>query len=48
MHNRRLRRIAASPAFHAMPCSGVAKQRHEAKVHVLLDMAVKQLTIPAY
>ena len=25
-----------------MPCSGVAKQRHETKVHVLLDMAVKQ------
>src|ERR1700722_8160419 len=42
MHNRRLRRIAASPALHTMPCSGVAKQCPEPKVHVLLDMAVKQ------
>ena len=25
-----------------MPCSGIAKRRHETKVHVLLDMAVKQ------
>ncbi len=25
-----------------MPCSGVAKQRHETKVHVLLDIAMKQ------
>src|ERR1700678_2678261 len=25
-----------------MRCSGVAKQRHETEVHVLLDMAVKQ------
>ncbi len=36
----RNRRIA--PLLHAMPCSGVAKQRLETKVHVLLDMAVKQ------
>src|ERR1700691_5796649 len=34
--------FAASPALHVMPCSNVAKQRHETKVHVLLDMAVKQ------
>src|SRR5579872_732780 len=26
----------------AMRCSGVAKERHETKVHVLLDMAVKK------
>ena len=35
-------RVAASPGLHAMRCSRVAKQRHETKVHVLLDMAVKQ------
>jgi hypothetical protein len=37
--------FAESPqpaAWHAMWCSGVAKQRHETEVHVLLDMAVKQ------
>src|ERR1700685_409835 len=40
-----LRGIGASPdcmRCGAVRCSSVAKQSHEPKVHVLLDMAVKQ------
>ena len=42
MHNRRLSRMAIWPICSATQCSGVAKQRLETKVHVLLDMAMKQ------
>src|ERR1700723_2022143 len=42
MRTRWLGRMAIRPICSAKPCSGVAKQRPETKVHVLLDMAVKQ------
>src|SRR5580658_2510821 len=40
--HKRVLQNRASPGLHAVRYSGVAKQRLETKVHVLLDVAVKQ------